>query len=222
MATVSVKAYRFDSVAAAVGVCVQWEPPFSPRPGGAKPANISMCVATSHWAGYPMYEDDGSGAMTRVAESIFDALSGRNQIQGIAPPAYPCKSPANGKNTSCGLTMNGQMIGAQKTDTMAACSELCAHNSSCAGWQWNFHNNSNSPSVCTMASQVFSLALQDMTVHPAWVGSKGYKKSGACTAIWTGLTDIEAECDGFLTYDRRESKYDESKIRVAIEALKTA
>lgn len=73
-----------------------------------------------------------------------------------------------------------------------------------------------------IASQIYGLSLQDMTVHPAWVGSKGYKKSGACTAIWTGLTDIEAECDGFLTYDRRESKYDESQIREAIEGLKSA
>ena len=205
-----------------VNAHVQWEPPFSPRPGGAKPSNLSMCVATSHWAGYPMYQDDGSGAMTRVAVGIFDALSGRNQIQGIEPPAYPCKSPANGNDTSCGLTLNGRTIGSQKTATMAACSELCAHNSSCAGWQWNFPNNSNSPSMCMIASQIYGLSLQDMTVHPAWVGSKGYKKSGACTAIWTGLTDIEAECDGFLTYDRRESKYDESQIREAIEGLKSA
>ena len=67
-----------------------------------------------------------------------------------------------------------------------------------------------------------STPLSHDKVHPSWVGSKGYKKSGACTAIWTGLTDIEAECDGFLTYDRRASKYDEARIKDAIEALKAA
>lgn len=65
-----------------------WEPPHSKRADGTVTGNESMCVATSHWAGYPVYEDNGSGDMTTVAVGIFDALSGRNLINGVEPPPY--------------------------------------------------------------------------------------------------------------------------------------
>ena len=76
--------------------------------------------------------------------------------------------------------------------------------------------------VCTMYATMRSLVETSMKVSPAAAGHKGFVRAGASTAIYTGLTDIETECDGFLTYDRRALKYDEGRLKGAVAMLKAA
>ena len=45
-------------------------------------------------------------------------------------------------------------------------------------------------------------------------------KNGLCGAIYTQLSDVEDETNGFLTYDRRKCKVDAERIRKTMEKLK--
>ena len=53
-------------------------------------------------------------------------------------------------------------------------------------------------------------------MHP---GHKGFRRAGVSAAIYTGFTDIEVECDGFLTYDRRLLKYNQTDVTGATGSL---
>jgi hypothetical protein len=45
-------------------------------------------------------------------------------------------------------------------------------------------------------------------------------KNGLCGAIYTQLSDVEDETNGFLTYDRKVLKVDEKKVHAVMEKVK--
>ena len=67
------------------------------------------------------------------------------------------------------------------------------------------------------AARTASFAASDDA--EARAGHKGFKRAGVSAAIYTGATDIETECDGFYTYDRRALKYDQDAVTAAAAAL---
>ena len=97
----------------------------------------------------------------------------------------------------------------------AACASACAADDACVAW--DFAAAANASSACRFFATLLSFAPSE---NPdACAGHKGFKRAGVSAAIYTGSTDIETECDGFYTYDRRELKYDGDAIRSAAAAL---
>ena len=76
-------------------------------------------------------------------------------------------------------------------------------------------------SVITVACRFFGTLLSFAPNDDAEgrAGHKGLKRAGVSAAIYTGSTDIETECDGFYTYDRRALKYDRDAVTAAAAAL---
>ena len=43
--------------------------------------------------------------------------------------------------------------------------------------------------------------------------------TGLSASVYTEITDVEGEVNGFLTYDRQVVKYDQNRVRTANQAL---
>ena len=145
-------------------------------------------------------------------------------IQGVPGTPPPCflGGPAD---DACGFSVQGEALPthpATKASTSAKGAARCGAVEACVAWDWHLPNASAAASLCTLYSTMKSLVGESMKVTPSAAGHKGFIRAGACTAIYTGLTDIETECDGFLTYDRRAAKYDEDNVKAALVVLKAA
>jgi hypothetical protein len=139
----------------------------------------------------------------------------------VVPGAPPCArgGPSEG---ACGVSVQGEALPshpASKAATATECATRCGAVEACVAWDWAYPNAS---SLCTLYGTMQSLVEAPMAVSPSAAGHKGFIRAGACTTIYTGLTDIETECDGFLTYDRRAPKYNDVRVKAALAMLKAA
>ena len=94
-----------------------------------------------------------------------------------------------------------------------ACADACARDDACVAWDFLALGER----ACRFFGTLLGFAASDDA--EARAGHKGFKRAGVSAAIYTGATDIETECDGFYTYDRRALKYDQDAVTAAAAAL---
>lgn len=168
-------------------------------PGWANGSEVSGCLATAHWAGYPVY--DNSTDQTATFVEIFSQYAGRDLDDGTPTVLRPLP----------GLAAGGTGRTTTPRRSAETCAAACAASSSCVAW--DFGN-----ATCAVYDGFSNFDEVDGSV----AAFKGLVRAGVSAAIYTGTVDIETECDGFRTYDRRHLKYDPSKVRAAAAALRAA
>ena len=177
-----------------------WEP--GEQPGWA-PSPVPGCAATAHWAGYAYF--NASAPMTARMSELLGNIAG--EVDGVA-------TVTAGLNGSFSVDGDAASTPAPfAANASDACAAACARDDACVAWDFLALGER----ACRFFGTLLGFAASDDA--EARAGHKGFKRAGVSAAIYTGATDIETECDGFYTYDRRALKYDQDAVTAAAAAL---